>query len=108
MSSPEFASGKHAFGFCDRCGQRYDLKELRWEFEDKRRNSLRVCDACLDLDHPQLQLGRFRVYDPQAISDPRPDLSQDESRGLFGWKPVGDNILLEGTGEVGTVTVSKT
>jgi hypothetical protein len=105
MSSAEFAGGKHAFGFCDRCGHRYDLSSLHWEFEDKKRNGLRVCEDCLDPDHPQLQLGRFRVYDPQTLRDPRPDLSLVSSNSQFGWKPVG-NVLLEGTGEVGTVTVT--
>ena len=90
--SSEFASGRYAFGFCDRCGFRYDLNELKAEFEDKKPN-------------PQLQLGRFRVFDPQTLRDPRPDNSKIESQSLFGWKPVGDNVSLELTGSVGSVTI---
>ena len=108
MTSAEFAAGKHAFGFCDRCGFRYPLASLKWEFEDKKRNGLRVCGDCLDPDHPQLQLGRFRVYDPQTLRDPRPDLSQKESQGLFGWDPVGAGDSLLATGHVGTVKIITT
>ena len=104
--SKHFAAGKHAFGFCDRCGFRYELSELKWEFEDKKRNGMRVCEPCLDPDHPQLQLGRFRVYDPQTLNQPRPDLGKEESTSLFGWNPVGDNITLELTASVGSVTVT--
>ena len=28
----KYANGKYAFGFCDRTGFRYDLKDLRREF----------------------------------------------------------------------------
>tara|TARA_R110002167_G_scaffold113334_1_gene286263 strand:+ start:1191 stop:1511 length:321 start_codon:yes stop_codon:yes gene_type:complete len=103
--SSEFASGRYAFGFCDRCGFRYDLNELKAEFEDKKPNGLKVCSTCLDPDHPQLQLGRFRVFDPQTLRDPRPDNSKIESQSLFGWKPVGDNVSLELTVSVGSVTI---
>ena len=106
MSSPEFAAGKHAFGFCDRCAFRYPLHELKWEFEDKRQNGLRVCSECLDPDHPQLQLGRFRVYDPQALRDPREDRNKLESQSLFGFDPVGAVDSLEATTAVGIVRVT--
>ena len=105
--SAYFAAGKHAFGFCDRCGFRYDLAELKWEMEDKRRNGLRVCGSCLNPDHPQLQLGRFRIFDPQTLDNPRPDLNIVESQSLFGWEPVG-NIDTTATGHVGIVTVATT
>jgi hypothetical protein len=106
MSSPEFAGGKHAHGFCDRCDFRYPLGELKWEFEDKKKNGLRVCPDCLDLGHPQLQLGRFRVYDPQTLRDPRPDHSRAESVSLFSWEPVGGTDDLEMTVSIGSVTVT--
>lgn len=106
MSSVEFAGGKHAYGFCDRCDFRYPLGSLKWEFEDKKKNGLRVCPECLDPDHPQLQLGRFRVYDPQTLRDPRPDHSRTASVSFFGWNPVGDNISLEMTASIGSVTVT--
>jgi|TARA_Y100000296_G_scaffold35353_1_gene40977 hypothetical protein len=102
----KYAQGAYAYGFCDRCGFRYDLHELKREVEDQRLNGLRVCETCLDVDHPQLRLGEIPIDDPQALFDPRPDIAQTASRGLFGWRPVGDNVLLEGTGVVGTVTVT--
>lgn len=68
-----FASGKHSHALCDRCGQRYKYKQLKPEIENKRPNGLRVCPTCLDADHPQLQLGRKKIVDPQALKDPRPD-----------------------------------
>ena len=101
-----FAKGRKAYGFCDRCGFRYPLNELRKEIVDQRPNGLKVCETCLDIDHPQLQLGKFRIYDPEALQDPRPDISQNTSRGIYGWNPVGDAITMEAHGEVGTVTVS--
>jgi hypothetical protein len=54
---------------------------------------------------PQNFLGRVRVVDPQSLRDPRPDTALEESRGFFGWKPVG-NPLTRMVGSVGTVTVS--
>jgi hypothetical protein len=42
----------------------------------------------LDVDQPQLQLGKYPVRDPIALRDPRPDTSQLESRALFGWTPI--------------------
>ena len=105
--SGNFAAGKHAFGFCDRCGFRYPLAHLVWEMEDNRRNGLRVCkDACLDPDHPQLQLGRIRIFDPQTLDSPRPDLAKVASQSLFGWDPVGAAHSTAALGQVGTVTVS--
>jgi len=99
-----FATGKHAYGFCDRCGFRYGLSELKKEIEDERLNGLRVCPECLDVDHPQLQLGQFRIYDPEALQDPRPDLGQLQSQGLFGWNPVGSLLATTAVGKV-NVTV---
>jgi hypothetical protein len=105
--SKHFAAGKHAFGFCDRCGFRFALNELVWEMEDKRRTGLRVCkDTCVDPDHPQLQLGRFRIFDPQTLDNPRPDLSKAESQSLFGFNPVGAADSTTALAHVGTVTVS--
>tara|TARA_R110000744_G_scaffold10836_1_gene33425 strand:- start:1773 stop:2090 length:318 start_codon:yes stop_codon:yes gene_type:complete len=101
-----FSTEKNAFGFCDRCGFRFDMKALKWEMEDKKKNGLRVCGKCNDQDHPQLQLGRFRINDPQGLQHPRPDRSLDDSRSFFGWKPVGDPVSLELAVSIGTVTIS--
>jgi len=59
----------------------------------------------VDPDHPQNFLGRLKITDPQSLRNPRPDTSLEESRGLFGWKPVG-NPLVYMVGSVGTVTVT--
>ena len=68
--SSEFASGRYAFGFCDRCGHRYDLNDLKAEFEDKKPNGLKVCNTCLDPDHPQLQEGlEFMIHRRSEILD---------------------------------------
>lgn len=122
-----FASGKWAIAECDRCAQRYKLKELkRLTIKTKNVNIL-VCPTCWEPDQPQLQLGMYPVDDPQALRNPRPDNSYlqsglgvdgfpgEGSRVLqWGWAPVGLNNplgltglqnTLVGRGVVGTVTV---
>ena len=79
-----FASGKYAHGFCDRCDFRYPLNELKAQIEDQKPNGLMVCADCLDIDHEQLQLGKFRINDPEALRNPRPDKSLASSRELGG------------------------
>ena len=71
----KFASGKHAIAQCDRCDQRYKLKELRTQTVKTKPFKIKVCKNCWDPDHPQLQLGMYPVNDPQAIREPRPDTS---------------------------------
>lgn len=93
-----------ARGECGRCGFWYKLSELHYEVYDQRPNGLRVCATCLDVDNPQLQLGRVSTYDPQSLIDPRPDISRPGSVGLFGWFPVG-NPLTNIQCQVGTLTV---
>ena len=127
MATP-FASGKYAIAECDRCGQRYKLKQLKMEVIKTKLYQLKVCEACWDPDQPQLQLGMYPVYDPQALYQPRPDTTYvtaglnasgnltGGSRDIqWGWAPVGgassfDEYLtpnyLVGTTEVGTVTIT--
>ena len=123
-----FASGKHSIAECDRCGQRYKLKQLKFEVIKTKLYQLKVCPECWDPDHPQLQLGMFPVDDPQAVRQPRPDITYDTS-GLdangfqsggsrdiqWGWNPVGGASLndvgltpnyLVATTSVGTVTIT--
>ena len=38
-----------------------------------------TCKSCWDPDHPQLQLGMYPVNDPQAVREPRPDVSYYQS-----------------------------
>ena len=67
-----YAKGKKAFGFCDRCGFRYDLKDLKPETVNLVSTNLLVCEECWDSDHPQNMLGRIKYDDPQALRNPRP------------------------------------
>ena len=74
-----FASGKYAIAECDRCAQRYKLKELRIQTVKTRPFKIKVCPTCWDPDQPQLQLGMYPVDDPQAVREPRPDVSYRQS-----------------------------
>lgn len=111
----KYASGKHSIAECDRCGFRYMLKELRKLTIKTKQVSIKVCKQCWEMDHPQLQLGMYPVNDPQAVREPRKDLSYYQSgrNGLqtsnqagvlpdedgypeggsrvfqWGWRPVG-------------------
>ena len=110
----KFASGKNSIAECDRCGQRYKLKELQKQVVKTKLYNIKVCPSCWDPDQPQLQLGMYPVNDPQAVREPRPDVSylQSGNSGLqlnlsgigpdgagspeggsrvfqWGWNPVG-------------------
>ena len=100
----KYARGKLAFGFCDTCGQRYDLGDLKIQIVAGRSTNIRNCPYCLDKDQPQYFLGRVPINDPQALRNPRPDVAQDESRVLWGWNPVG-NQAVYGTTILGAITV---
>jgi len=39
----------------------------------------KLCPECWDPDQPQLQLGMYPVDDPQAVREPRPDVSYQAS-----------------------------
>lgn len=97
-----FASGKWAIAQCDRCDQRFKLKQLKREIIKTKNYDLLVCPECWDPDHPQLKLGMFPVDDPQGLRNPRPDRSYQVSGLLadgelgggsrifqWGWNPVG-------------------
>jgi hypothetical protein len=83
MAGPKYASGKYAIAECDRCAQRYLLKQLRKLTIKTKMVSIKVCPECWEPDQPQLQLGMYPVYDPQAVREPRPDVSYFQS-GLNG------------------------
>jgi hypothetical protein len=126
----QFASGKHSIAECDRCGQRYKLKELRKLTIKTKQVTIKVCPECWEPDQPQLQLGMYPVNDPQAVREPRPDVSYQVS-GVgpdgspeggsrvfqWGWAPVGgsrenddgltpNNLVINV--EVGTVSITVT
>tara|TARA_Y100000114_G_C11754978_1_gene326370 strand:- start:790 stop:1089 length:300 start_codon:yes stop_codon:yes gene_type:complete len=81
-----YSRGSKAFGYCDRTGFRYPLKELVPEFQNGVRTGLLVGKDVRDGDHPQNFVGRLKVTDPQSLKDPRPDNSNDSA---FGHNPVG-------------------
>lgn len=101
----KYATGKHAFGFCDRTGFRYPLSELVDEYVNGRPTGLRVGADMVDADHPQLRLADMDFSDGIALMDPRPDPSLSDSRRMSSFDPVGiGNMLIEA--HVGRVTVS--
>jgi hypothetical protein len=90
-----FASGKNSIAECDRCGQRFKLSQLRKLTIKTRMVSIKVCDECWEQDQPQLQLGMYPVNDPQAVREPRPDISYYAS-GTSGLQiQNGDNNTLD-------------
>ena len=121
--STKYASAKHAIAECDRCGQRYKLTQLKKLTIKTKMVSIKVCPECWEPDQPQLQLGMYPVFDPQAVREPRPDVSyeisgttglqtnpqdstvtnqdaygysQDGSRQIqWGWYPVGGSSLFD-------------
>lgn len=95
-----FASGKYSIAQCDRCDQRFLLKQLRREVIKTKNYELLVCPECWDPDQPQLQLGMYPVDDPQGVRNPRPD----RSYVLSGTSGLQIDIN-GGTGPNGTGTV---
>ena len=77
--SSKYSSGKHSISECDRCGFRYKLKELRKLTIKTKQVSIKVCRNCWEPDQPQLSLGLYPVNDPQAVREPRPDISYYQS-----------------------------
>lgn len=90
----KYASGKFAIAQCDRCNFRYKLSELRIQTLKTKPYKVKVCKSCWDPDHPQLQLGMYPVNDPQAVREPRPDVSYVVSgnTGLYTSDVASTNI----------------
>ena len=124
----KYSSGKNAIAQCDRCNFRYPLKQLKRLVIKTKNVNILVCPECWEPDQPQLSLGLYPVFDPQALREPRPDNSyqssglnvlgnQGEGSRIFqwSWNPVGGasandagltpNYLVATT-SVGTVTIS--
>lgn len=128
-----FASAKNSIAECDRCGFRFKLTDLKQLVIKTKNVNIKVCPECWEPDQPQLSLGLYPVNDPQAVRNPRPDISyyapgfttnragQTVPSGAggsrviqWGWNPVGgargfDSVLtpndLVGLGRVGVVTI---
>jgi hypothetical protein len=97
-----YASGKFAYGICDRCGQRFDYLSLRKEW-----TGFKVCSSCFEPKAPQLE-PHAPPSDPQALTEPRVD--RREPLEVF----VGDGTIfppsssatgLAGITSIGTVAV---
>jgi hypothetical protein len=131
-----FSSAKNSIAECDRCGFRFKLKVLKKLVIKTKQVTIKVCPTCWEPDQPQLQLGMYPVQDPQAVREPRPDVSYrqagytglqltlntdfgDPSGGSrifqWGWAPVGgasgsDAGLtpnnLTSPSQIGNVTIS--
>ena len=131
-----FSSGKNSIAECDRCGFRFKLKVLKKLTIKTKQVSIKVCPTCWEPDQPQLQLGMYPVSDPQAVREPRPDVSYrqagytglqltlntdfgDPSGGSrvfqWGWAPVGGASAndagltpnaLTSRGVIGSVTIA--
>jgi len=101
-----YASGKYAFGFCDRCSFRFPLGDLQMEISNNTYTGLKVCLECYDDDHPQNWLGKVIVDDPQSLRDPRPDTGEADSRRLYGFNPVGGSATSTMRINIGRVTVT--
>jgi len=107
---PAYTKGSHAFGFCDKTGFRYPLDELVYEYRNGVKTGFRVGKDVADPDQPQNFLGRVKIFDPQALFDPRPDRFQE---GFTFRYPALDEQTLQSFGSpsallggVGTVTIT--
>jgi hypothetical protein len=125
--SNKFAAGRRAIAECDRCGQRYKLKQLKELVVRTKKTNMLVCPTCWEPDHPQNLQGMYPVEDPQALKNPRRDntylisglnvnnnLSEGSRIYQWGFNPVGGgtgvltpNDLIS-VSQVGTVGVSVT
>ncbi len=81
--SGDFASSKRAHAYCDRCGFRSPLRDLKKIVINDRVTALKVCPTCWEPDHPQLRVGRIDTRDPQALREPRPDPDLASSRTMY-------------------------
>ena len=125
--SNKFAAGRRAIAECDRCGQRYKLKQLKELVVRTKKTNMLVCPTCWEPDHPQNLQGMYPVEDPQALKNPRRDntylisglnvnnnLSEGSRIFQWGFNPVGGGtgVLtpndLIAVSQVGTVGVSVT
>ena len=97
------ASGKHAYGICDKTGFRYKLNDLVYEVVNGVRTGMRVGSDVLDPDQPQNFIGRVKTDDPQSLSTLRPDREEPATTNQLG-----NNPFKTGTpGATTTVTVTE-
>lgn len=107
-----YAVGKQSLAICDRCGQRYFLRELKKEW-----TGFKVCPECYEPKHPQLEPKRS-INEPIAVYDPRPDVRSTVTVSLWqggdstianvGMQPAPVAKLLIAAGVIEPVTVTIT
>jgi len=92
-----FASYKRAFGYCDLCGQRYDLKVMKKIYIMGKLINTKRCTECWEIDHPQNWVGIIGSQkvsnDPQALREPRPDTNRNDSCSDFAFAPVATQTV---------------
>jgi hypothetical protein len=81
------ATHPQAGGVCDRCGERYGLNQLQWQFEYQgsglQNLRILVCPVCIDEPQPQLLAPRIPP-DPLPVLNPRPEPYATEEGGPPG------------------------
>jgi hypothetical protein len=70
-----FSSGKFSIAQCDRCSFRFKLSKLKSLTIKTKNVNILVCPECWEADHPQLKLGMYPINDPQAVRNPRSDVT---------------------------------
>jgi len=102
-----FASYKRSYGFCDICGFRYPLTQLKKYYIMGKLINSKVCPVDWSVDHPQNWVGIIGSQkvsnDPQALREPRPDANRNESCSDFAYNPVASLTVYV---ELNTVRIS--
>ncbi len=93
-------------GLCDRCGLRFKLKDLKWEYFMGHNTGVRVCRYCIDPTHPQLDTRNIKTSDKQSVPNSRSDVIDfPQERAMFAWNPVGTPLTSTVSTYVGTVSI---
>ena len=80
-----YATGKHAVGYCRKCGDKVKYHELRIDGD----TNLLVCGECYDIKHPAEQ--PIRTDDAVALRNPAPDINPD--RTYTDDRPIGEILF---------------
>ena len=93
-----YARGDNAVAHCERCGFKYNRKELLY---DGQYRDLLVCGDCWDPKHPQDYLPA--MSDPISIRDPRSDQDSATNYTAVKWPPVPEfpGLLNSGSYDAG-------
>lgn len=89
MTAVAYASGRHAWADCQKCGLRFKYTETRL---DRYFPNLRVCFECFDDKHPQERL--LKVADPTAIWMPGPESVHAPTAPVLAGLLAGNDVTL--------------